>query len=113
MHELIPGLDWKDVLAHQVVARDRDQVPFAHVPQAMQDGGHAPGHGGLARAWPAGEAHMQSRRLSREAHATTHPVHQQQGDGRRGAAGRPRPVGRGRPRAGLPESHDSMRRAVL
>ena len=69
------------VLAHQVVARDRHQMPFAHIAQAVQDGGHAHGHRGLAGAGVPGERHVQRRRLRGEPQVATQLVdHQQRGD---------------------------------
>ena len=45
-----------DVLADEVVARDGDEMAFAHVAEAMKDARHAHRHRRLAGAWIAGEA---------------------------------------------------------
>ncbi|MFN8479312.1 MAG: hypothetical protein U0074_15980 [Kouleothrix sp.] len=29
-----------DILAHQIIARGDDQMPFAYIPQVVQNGGH-------------------------------------------------------------------------
>ena len=66
------------VLAHQVVPRDGDQVPFAHVAQAMQDLRHAHGHRGFASAGVAAKAHVQTRRLAGQAQVDAQFVDDQQ-----------------------------------
>ena len=70
-----------DVLAHEVIARHGHEVPFAHVPEAIEDLRHAQRHGGLACAGVAGEAHVQARRLGLEPEIHAQPVdHEQRRD---------------------------------
>jgi hypothetical protein len=48
-----------DVLSHQIVAGDGDQMSFSYKPQAMENARHAQGrHGGFARARVARERHV-------------------------------------------------------
>ena len=70
-----------DVLADQVVAGDRNQVAASRIAQAVEDVGHPQGHGGLARARIAGEAHVQGRRLGGQPHGAPGALHHQQGGG--------------------------------
>ena len=62
-HLLGLGRGVADVLADEIVARDRDQVPCADVAEPVQDVGHAQRDRRLAGAGIAGEAHVQRRRL--------------------------------------------------
>ena len=55
-----------DVLADEVVAGHRDEMPFAHVAQPVQDFRHPQRDRRLAGARIAGEAHVQRRRLGGE-----------------------------------------------
>jgi hypothetical protein len=67
-----------DVLAHEVVARRGDELPFAHVAELVEDLGHSHGDGGLAGPRPPGERHVQWRRLGREPHHLAQLVDQEQ-----------------------------------
>ena len=60
-HLLGLGRGVADVLAHEVVARDRDDVVALDVAQPVKDVGDAHRHRRLARARVAGEAHVQRR----------------------------------------------------
>ena len=55
------------LLPDEVVAGHRDDVPFTHVAQPVQDLRHAQRDGRLAGAGVAGEAHVQRRRRADEA----------------------------------------------
>ena len=68
-----------DVLAHQVITRDRDQMPFAHEAQPVQDLRHAQRDRGLAGAGVAAEAHVQAGRLARQPQVEAQLVNHQQG----------------------------------
>ena len=72
------GRRMPDVLADKIVARDRDDVPFAAVAEAVQDLGHAHRDRGLAGARVAGEAHVQRRCAAGEAHALANALDEQQ-----------------------------------
>ena len=67
-----------DVLPDQVVARDGNQVAFAHIAQAMQYLRHAQRDGGLAGAGIAGETHVQRRSLRAQREFLAQAIHQQQ-----------------------------------
>jgi len=67
-----------DVLSDQVVAGDGDQVPLSNVAEAVQDLRHAHRHRRLAGARVAGKAHVQRRRLRREAQVQPQLVDDQQ-----------------------------------
>ena len=54
------GCRMPDVLADEVVACRGDQLPLAQVAELGQQLAHAHGHGGLAGARAAGEAHVQA-----------------------------------------------------
>ena len=75
------GRGMADVLADQIVARHRDQMPFAHIAETVQQPGHFQRHRGLADAGIAGETHVQRRRLVREAELLARALHQQQRGG--------------------------------
>ena len=80
-HFLGLGRGVADVLPHQVVARDRDQVPFPRIAERVQDFGHAQGDGGLAGSGVAGEAHVQRGRARLQPDRAAQLVdHQQRGD---------------------------------
>ena len=68
-----------DVLAHQIIARGRHQVPFAHVAEPVQDLRHAHGHRGLAGTGVAAEAHVQAGRLAHQPQVEAQLVDHQQG----------------------------------
>ena len=67
-----------DVLADQVVAGDRDQVPAAQVAEPVQQVGHPQRDRRLAGAGAAGEAHVQGRPGGGEPEPLPDPVDQQQ-----------------------------------
>ncbi len=67
-----------DVLADEVVAGDRDEMPAPHVAEPVEDLGHAHGDRRLARPGVAGEAHVQGRRLRRKPEFGPNPVDEQQ-----------------------------------
>ena len=67
-----------DILADEIVARDRHQMAFAYVAEAVQDLGHAQGDGGLAGARVAGERHVQGRRFGGQRELLAQAVDQQQ-----------------------------------
>ena len=67
-----------DILADEIVARDRDEMAFADIAERVQDLGHAHRDRRLAGAGIAGEGHMQRRRLGGEADALAHPIDEQQ-----------------------------------
>ena len=73
------GCGVADVLAHQVVAGDRHQVPFAHITQAVQDLRHAQRHRGLARARVARKAHVQAGGLGGQAPVFAQAIYHQKG----------------------------------
>ena len=78
-----PGLRRRvaDVLADEVVARDRDQVALSHVAEPVEDRRHAHGDRGLAGAGVAGEAHVQRGLRDRDAEFRARLVdHEQRGD---------------------------------
>jgi len=53
-------------------------MPSAHVPETMEYLRHAHGHCGLPGAWAARETHVQGRRIGREPHLSSKPLHQKQ-----------------------------------
>ena len=67
-----------DVLADEIVARDRDQMTLADIAQSMQDSRHAQRDRGLAGAGIAGEAHVQRRAVCRQAELAARPLNKQQ-----------------------------------
>jgi hypothetical protein len=67
-----------DVLADEVVARDRDEMSPSHVAELVQDLSHARGDCGLARSGIAGEAHVQGWRLRGEAELRPDPLDEQE-----------------------------------
>ena len=67
-----------DVLADQIVARHRDQVPLADIAQPVQDVGHPHRDGGLAGTGIAGEAHVQCRCGLRQAESLPRSVHDEE-----------------------------------
>ena len=72
------GRGMSNVLAHQIVAGDGDEVPFADISKPVEDLRHAQRHRRLAGAGIAGEAHMQAGRTGGEAQLVADPVHQQE-----------------------------------
>jgi hypothetical protein len=66
------------VLADQVVAGDADQLTLAQVAELAQQLAHVRGHGRLARARAAGEAHVQAGPGRGEPVAAPEPVDEQQ-----------------------------------
>ncbi len=58
-----------DILAHKIIARYRYEMAFADIAQAMENIRHTQGKGRFTCTGIACEAHMQRRRLMREAHA--------------------------------------------
>ena len=72
-----------DVLADQIVAGHRDQVPLADVAEPEQNVGHPHGDGGLPGTGITGEAHVQCRCGLRQAESLPGPVHDEE---RRGLA---------------------------
>jgi len=78
-HFLGLGRGVADVLTDQVVAGNRDQVPFLGVAETVQDLGHAQRDGRLAGAGVTGETHVQARRRGDETGLASGPVHQEQG----------------------------------
>ena len=70
-----------DVLADEVVARDRDDLRLLDVAEAMEDLRHAQRDGGLAGAGVAGEAHVQRGPRGDEPGLAAQPVdHEQRRD---------------------------------
>ncbi len=67
------------VLAHEIVPRGQDDMTPASVSHLGQDLAHAHGHGGLAGAGSAGEAHVQGGDAGFESELATHLVQHQQG----------------------------------
>jgi hypothetical protein len=68
-----------DVLADQVVPGHADQLAGAQIAELAQQHAQVGGDRGLARAWAAGEAHVQAGPRRRQPVALPQPVHQQQG----------------------------------
>ena len=68
-----------NVLAHEIVARDGDEMAFADIAQLMQQFGHPQGDGGFSGAGIAGEAHMQRRRILREAELFARLIDEEEG----------------------------------
>jgi hypothetical protein len=70
-----------DVLADEIVARDRDDLGLLDVAEAMEDLRHPQRDGGLARARVAGEAHVQRGTRGVQPLGAPQPVdHEQRGD---------------------------------
>ncbi len=67
-----------DILADEIVARDRDKMAAPDIAEPVQDVGHPQGHRRLAGARIAGEAHMQGRRFVRKAEALSRALNKQQ-----------------------------------
>ncbi len=67
-----------DILAHQIVARDGNQLALPDEAQRLEDPRHPHCDGGLAGAGIAGEGHMQRRRFGAEAKTLANPFDQQQ-----------------------------------
>jgi hypothetical protein len=63
-----------DVLAHEVIPGDRDDVPPLEVTEAVEDFGHPQGDGGLAGAGVARKRHVQRGPLRREPGLATQAV---------------------------------------
>ena len=68
-----------DILAHEIIARDRNKVAFAHITQGIQKARHAQRNRCLACAGIAGETHVQSWRFMRQAKLLAAALHQKQG----------------------------------
>ena len=77
-HFLRLGSGMADILAHQIVAGDGDEMAFADIAEPVKDRGHAQRDGGLAGSRIAGEAHMQGRAHRLQAEAGAGAIDQQQ-----------------------------------
>ena len=73
------GSSMTNVLANQVIACHRYQVPFARIAEPVQDRRHAHSYRRLPGAWWASKGHVQRRWSSRQPQAMTHPINLEQG----------------------------------